>query len=312
MFMSMKIKNIFAPMAMAAVLAMTSCERDPFDDVVSHERAIEAVTLEGDLIQVGPAEIDRANSIASVRVLMEEGTDLSQVKLRVMSSYKSKTNLPEGTVLNFTDNENEESVMVTAESGATREWTIKLVPFVEPVLGTYEIEGLVLYGGTGPEWGGGAVMQLTDKPWVWPDNGGPAAEYDNVLTFTFTGVTESGNTYGTVINDAGADGEYANFIFKDPETDVNNFYRAIPKGEGIWEHDYTNNTIIFRFEDGRSVTARLKGASTIDLGNGLSKTIADEAFEFQLSGTDDWDNIFTDYDKFVKRPRTYWIDVKRQ
>ncbi len=308
----MKMKNIFAPMAMAAILVMTACERDPFEDVVSNERAIEAVTLEGDLIQVGPAEIDRANSTASVRVLMEEGTDLSQVQLRLMSSYKSKTSLAEGAVLNFSDNDNEESVTVTAESGASREWTIRLVPFVEPVLGTYDIEGLVLYGGTGPEWGGGGVLQLTDKPWVWPDEGGPEAEYDNVLTFTFTGVTEDGNTYGTVINDAGPDQQFADFLFVNPETDVNHFYRAIPKGEGIWEHDYSNNTIIFRFEDGHTVTGKLKGASTIDLGNGLSKTIANEAFEFQLSGADDWDNIYSDYDKFVKRPRTYWIDVKRQ
>lgn len=299
-------------LSLVLLTALAACERDPFEDVISHERAIEAVTLEGDLTQVGPAEIDRANSTASVRVLMEEGTDLTQVQMRIMTSYKAKSDLPEGTPLNFTANDNRQTVTVTAESGERRDWTIELIPFVEPVLGTYEVTSLVLYGGTGPEWGGGGVLDFTDKPWAWPDAGGPAAEYDNVLTFTFTGVTEDGKTYGTVVNDAGSDGEYANFLFVNPETDVNHLYRTIPTGTGIWEHDYSNNTIIFRFEDGRSATAKLKGAGTVDLGNGLQKTITDESFEFVVNGADDWDNIYSDYDKFVKRPRIYWIDVKRQ
>ena len=308
----MKSKYTYLYLSLALLTALAACERDPFEDVISHERAIEAVTLEGGLVQVGPAEIDRANSTASVRVLMEEGTDLTQVQMRIMTSYKAKSDLPEGTPLNFTANNNRQTVTVTAESGERRDWTVELIPFVEPVLGTYEVTSLVLYGGTGPEWGGGGVLDFTDKPWAWPDEGGPAAEYDNVLTFTFTGVTEDGKTYGTVVNDAGSDGEYANFLFVNPETDVNHLYRTIPAGTGVWEHDYSNNTIIFRFEDGRSATAKLKGAGTIDLGNGLQKTITDESFEFTVNGADDWDNIYSDYDKFVKRPRIYWIDVERQ
>lgn len=308
------MKRIFKilSLSMALLTLLTACERDPFDDVVSHERAIEAITLQGDLVQVGPAEIDRVNSIAYVNVLMEEGTDLSQVKMRIMPSYKAKTDLAEGTALDFGANDNKQKVTVIAESGDRREWTIELVPFVEPVLGTFAIKALVLYGGTGPEYGGGGVIDFTDKPWVWPNEGGPEAEYDNTLTFTFTGVTEDGKTYGTIVNDAGADGKYANFLFVSPETDVNHLYRTIPAGTGIWEHDYTNNTIIFKFEDGRTATAKLKAASTIDLGNGYQKTITDEAFEFTVSGTDDWDNIYSDYDKFVKRPRFFWIDVQRQ
>ncbi len=308
----MKTRYLFLCLSVAMLTVLTSCERDPFEDVVSHERAIESVTLEGDLIQVGPAEIDRANSMALVRVLMEENTDLSQVKMRVMTSYKAKADLDAGTPFNFTANNNKQTVTVTAESGERREWTVELVPFIEPVLGTYAIQSLVVYGGTGPEYGGGGVLDLTEKPWAWPETGGPAAEYDNILTFTFTGVTDDGKTYGTVVNDAGADGQYANFLFVNPDTDVNHLYRTIPTVNGVWEHDYSNNTIIFRFEDGHTATARLKGAGTIDLGNGLSKTIADEAFEFTLNGSDDWDNIYSDYDKFVKRPRMYWIDVKRQ
>ena len=76
-------------------------------------------------------------------------------------------------------------------------------------------------------------MQLTDKPWCWSETYGPQAECDNVLTFTMTGVTDEGNTSGICINDAGADGKYADFIFlgdgnkENPGVDIDlkKFYR---------------------------------------------------------------------------------------
>src|SRR5690606_25375801 len=184
---------------------------------------------------------------------------------------------------------------------------VEIEPFAETLIGTYDITDLVVYGGTGPEWGGGGVISMASKPWAWPADNGPEAELDNKLTFTLTGVTPSGRTTGTFINDAGIDGLYADFTYVlDPRTDVNHFYRKMPKGEGTWERDYTTGVLIFIFADGQRVNATLLGPTKENLGDGHSKTIANQAFAFNLDGTDDWDKIYSDYDKFVKKPRRYW------
>ena len=308
----MRYLKINSILCMLAALLASSCTQDPYDGIVSHERAVEAVSLGDGFVQVGPAVIDRTTNKASVQVLMEDGIDLSKVKVLIQSSYKSKIAPASGEVINFEGNNNQFTYTVTAESGEKREWTVELVPFTEEILGSYNIQQLVVYGGTGPEYGGGAVMKLTDKPWDWPDTDGPSVEEDNVLTFEFTGVTSDGKTYGTITNNAGTDGLYADYQFiADPATDVNYFYRTIPKGTGTWQHDYVNNKINFVFDDGTTYSSSFIGASTIDLGNGLSKTITDNSFDFTLYGVDDWNKIYSDYDKFVRRPRRFWIDVKK-
>lgn len=311
MKMKFSIRYFLLTIAMASVVS--ACVKDPYDDVISNERSIEAVTLGGDLTQVGPAIVDRDAGTVSVQVLVDENTDLSNVMPLIQASYKATTEPASGEPIDFESNGNQFNYTVTAESGKTREWVIELVPFTESLPGTYKITGLSLYGGTGPEYGGGAVMNLTDKPWVWPESDGPQVELDNTLIFEFVGVTPEGHTYGTVTNTAGDDGLYADFQFMlDPATDVNNFYRKIPKGEGTWERDYTAQTITFKFSNGTTTTGTFIDAQTISLGNGLSKTITENAFDFTLNGTDDWGNIYSDYDKFVKRPRRYWIEVERQ
>lgn len=290
-----------------------SCVKDPYEDVITHERSIEAVSLGEGLVQVGPAVVDRDAGRVSVQVLMEEDTDLSKVVPVVQASYKATTEPGPGEVIDFASHNNAYTYTVIAESGKKREWVIELVPFVESLPGTYKITGQVVYGGTGPEYGGGAVLDLTDKPWIWPASEGPAVELDNTLVFEFTGVTPEGHTYGTVTNSAGDDGLYADYQFVlDPATDVNHFYRKIPKGEGTWLRNYSAGTITLTFPDGSTATGSFKDAQTIDLGNGLSKTIANNALDFTLNGTDDWANIYSDYDKFVKRPRRYWIDLEKQ
>lgn len=310
----MKTKNLLTYFILPALFAavFTGCTKDPYDGVISNERSIEAVTLGSGLTQVGPAVVSQDSSKVYVQVLMEANTDLSKVGPIVQASYRATTSPASGEVVNFAANNNKYTYKVTSESGKTRDWTIVLIPFTETLPGSYKITALSLFGGTGPEYGGAAVLKLTDKPWVWPATGGPAAELDNTLTFAFTGVTPEGHTYGTVTNDAGTDGLYANFQFVPIPTDVNNFYRKIPKGQGKWERDYTAKTITFTFADGSTTTGTFDGPGTLDLGWGKSKTITDNAFDFILNGTDDWGKIYTDYDKFVKRPRRYWIEVKKQ
>jgi hypothetical protein len=310
----MKTKMRIRYFLMATLLVVVSaCVKDPYEDVISNERSIEAVTLGGGLTQVGPAIVDREAGFVSVQVLVDENTNLSSVMPIIQASYRAKTQPASGEVVDFASNDNAFTYTVIAESGKSREWVIELVPFTESLPGTYKITSQVVYGGTGPEYGGGAVMNLTDKPWVWPESGGPAAEFDNTLVFEFSGVTPEGHTFGTVTNSAGADDLYADYQFVlNPATDVNNFYRKIPKGEGTWLRNYTAQTITFTFSNGTTATGTFTGPQTIDLGNGNSKTITGDAFDFILNGTDDWGNIYSDYDKFVKRPRRFWIEVEKQ
>ncbi len=307
-----QMKNIKAFILLsftAAILFVLGCKKDPYKDVTSNERSIEAFSLaEG---QIGPAVIDRVAGLVKVNVLSQDGDQFTGLKPAIQVSYKGKVSPASGEAVNF-DAKNQATYTVTSESGQTRQWIVELVPFTETLLGTFSIKGLVVYGGTGPEYGGGAVLNLSDKP-VWPAAEGPAAELDNKLTFTYTGATADGKTTGNVTNDAGPDGLYANFTFTpNPQTDVNSMYRKIPKGTSTWVRDYAANTVTFTAADGTTSVATFANAGTEDLGNGQSKTITDNAFVFTLNGVDDWDKIYSDYDKFVKRPRKFWIDVKKQ
>jgi hypothetical protein len=314
----MKKINYILLNAAILVLAMSGCKQDPFNDIVSNERAVEAITIGGDFIQVGPAIVDREASKVSVRILVQDGIDFSQVPLNIISSYKSRVQPASGSAVNFIQNGNVVTYTVTAESGLKRDWTVELIPFTEEILGIYDIQDLVVFGGTGPEYNGAEVLKLTDNPDAWPDTDGPAAELDNTLTFEWGGVTPDGKTYGRIINDAGADGLYANYMYvADPATDVNHFYRTIPKGDGTWQHNYSNNTIDFIFDDGTTYTSVFHGPTTIMLGknqenNDYIKVITDNAFDFTLNGTDDWDKIYSYYNRVVERPRRFWIDVKKQ
>ena len=299
-------------MIMAVSLLLAACTKDPYDGVESNERSIEAVTLGGGLVQVGPAAVDRMAGKVSVTVLMTGAVDLSSVVTQIQASYGATISPSPTDPVNFAANNNKTTYTITSEKGETREWTVEIVPFTETILGTWDIQQLVVYGGTGPEYGGGAVLKMTDKPWVWPATNGPAAEEDNTLTFEFTGVTATGRTYGNIINNAGPDGLYADFQFQNPATNVNNFYRTIPQGIGIWERDYGTGLVYFRFPDGKVASGTLASAGVVSLGNGNSKTITDNSFDFTLNGTDDWANIYSDYDKFVKKPRRYFIDIKKQ
>jgi hypothetical protein len=294
-------------------IIFSACKKDPYDGVVSNERSIEAVTLGGGLAQIGPAVVDRLAGTVAVKVLMQSGTDLSSVSAQIQTSYKSDIKPASGEKVNFAANNNKYTYTITSESGKTREWVIELIPFTETLLGTYAIQKQVVYGGTGPEYGGGEVIDFSAKPWLWSATTGPSLELDNRLTFEFEGVAADGKTFGKVTNSAGADGKYANYVFTaTPQTDVNSFYRKIPVGVSKWERDYTANVVKFTSSTGVITTATFRSPGTISLGNNTNKTITDNSFDFTLNGIDDWGNIYSDYDKVVKKPRRFWIDVKKQ
>lgn len=308
-----------------AVMLMQSCVKDMQDDLNeggwSRDRMVLDIKVKN---QVGIAEIEQIDGTygeISLKLNMDVIDDLTKVELDVLQlSYDANASVNVGGTLNFDNPERSASIIITSASGETREYKIYASEFRETVIGTWNINDLVVYGGTGPEYGGGAVLKLQDKSWCWSDEFAPKKECDNIMTFTMDQITDEGNTSGICINNAGADGKYANFVFlgsmnKDNpgvDLDLKKFYRQIPEGESRWTRNYSLGTISFTDKDGKITTGVLENPGTYDLGNDKSITISNNAFSFSLSGTDDWKNIYSDFDKFAKKPRKYYIMVTKQ
>lgn len=312
------MKKIIYALLAVIIITQSGCQKDPLEDIEegnwNNERNILSIKFEN---QVGNAEITRIDNetgIINLAINVDAVPNLSNIVLKEMVlSYGAKATVKEGESVNFENAENSVEITVTSPTGKSRDYKVVASSFRESLIGTYNITNLVLYGGTGPEYGGAAVLALTSKPWIWSTTAGPDKELDNQLVFEMTGITEDGNTYGKVTNTAGADGKYADFIYiGTPQTDVKNFYRQIPTGEGKWSRNYATGTITFTFADGTTRVGTFERAGIENLGNGKTKTIANNAFAFNLNGTDDWSKIYTDYDKFVKKPRRFWIDVTKQ
>ncbi len=318
----MKI-NIFQLIAIGCVAFLSqSCVKDLQDDINdgkwNHERQVLDIKFEN---QVGLATIettDASSGNIDIAINVDAVPDLSNIKLAsIQLSYQAESSLKVGEALNFENGNRTAMITVTAMTGETRQYTIHVSEFKEEIIGKWSVESLTIWGGTGPEYGGGAVMALADKPWCWNEATGPDAECDNTLTFTLEGVTDDGNTYGKCVNDAGDDGKYFDAIYvgNNPETgenvDVSHFYRQIPEGVSSWNRDYSSGTITFTDASGKVTTGSFIGAGTEDLGWGKTYTVTDNALAFNLNGTDDWNNIYQDYDKFVKKARKFWVAIKK-
>jgi len=315
----MKSNIIIISILASVSLLNIGCQKDPLDDVNSgtwnKERNIIDISFDS---QIGDMTRYRDGDSATISFVcnMANLTDLSSVKLTSLElSVGASASVSVGDALNFNNDDHTAKITVTAANGGkTLDWIIKLIPFNEELVGTWKITGQYVYGGTGAIYGGSSLVEMSSKSWCWNTQTGPSAEKDNTLTFKLEGVTEDGNSYGSVVNNAGADGLYANYIYilSDPDVDVNSFYRKIPEGTGNWKRDYSAGTVTFTFEDGTTTTGSFISASTETIYGSITKTVTDHSFKFSLSGVDDWTHIYTDYDRFVSNPSKYWIDISKQ
>ena len=311
------MKTFFKILTLGVLSFQISCQVDPQSDIEdgnwNQDRNVLSIKLKNQIGNANIQRVDDTKGTIELIVNVDESLDLSKIAIEdIVLSYGAKASVTKGSFLDFKNENYSSTLTVTSQTGKDRVYTLIVNPFRESIVGTYQINDLSLFGGTGPEYGGGAILSLTSKPWAWSSSNGPQAELDNSLTFTLDGVTDEGNTYGKVVNDAGKDELYADFKYVlNPETDVNHFYRKIPVGESTWFRDYTLGTITFTAEDGTKSVGSLKENETINVGYGMSKTITDQAFQFELKGTDDWGSIYSDFDKFVKKPRLYWVEVKK-
>lgn len=315
-------KRISCVLFTLCALILQSCVKDMQDDINNggwnHERSVISISFENQIGNATIENIDDKNGEIELSINVGAQPSMASVRLDQLEvSYQAKSSIKVGDVLDLSSGS--ASFTVAATTGETRTYTIKANEFSESLEGTWTINDLTVYGGTGPEYGGGAVMRLADKSWCWSSAYGPTTECDNTLTFKLTGVSAKGNPMGTCVNDAGKDGKYANFVFLaamnkegNEDIDLKKFYRQIPEGESTWERDYSAGTITFTDKNGHQTTGKLLDAGTVSVGNGKSFTVANNAFQFDLKGTDDWTNIYSDYDKFVKRPRVFWVSVTKQ
>lgn len=301
-----------------ALVSLCGCQNDPLEEVNegawNNERNILGVEFNG---QIGDAVITRVGDTATISFTYNTamGEDLSKVALNELEiSYGATASVATGTLLNFDNATHTDSIIVTSAQGKKLVWYVTLNPFTETLLGTWKITGQYVYGGTGPAYGGANVFEMSAITWAWSASTGPAAELDNTLTFTMGGVTEEGNSYGTIVNDPGPNGLFANYMFYSSvgNADVNGFYRKIPTGTGSWVRDYSAGTVTFTFADGTTTTGTFAAAGTETLYGSITKTIVDHAFVYTLTGKDDWTNIYKDYDKFVSNPRKFWVDIAKQ
>lgn len=306
---------------------LQSCVKDIQDDLHdggwNHERSVTSLKLKN---QIGQADIERIDeTTGEITVTLNVGaiSDLSKVEIETLElSYQAISSVGKGGTLDFSNPERKAMLTITSAAGETRDYSVFVNEFRETLVGTWSINNLVVFGGTGPEYGGGRVYPFMDKSWCWYDDNSPAKEYDNTLTFTLDNITDDGNTSGKCINDAGPDGRYADFIFKgssNPETkedvDLKKYYRKIPVGESRWVRNYSLGTITFTDADGHESTAVLENPGTYTLFQNSeytnSITIPNNAFSFQINGVDDWNNIYGDYDVFAKKARKFFVMVTK-
>ena len=307
------------------VLVGVSCKDDPRNteelvDPWIRERTPVSFKLEG---QVGDATIvdnwrnDTEGNI-NITIIPTAVDDIHKVKVKNIGlQYKATASIQTGSTLDLSAGS--ASFVITAENGEKRTYTIKYDEFQEPIVGVYDVDELWLYGGTGPEYGGGAVWKMMEKSWRWNVDGKPTAEEDNVITLVLKGVDEAtGDTYGTCHNDAGPDGMYASFIYDNRDwvkQDLKHFYRCIPEGDGTWEKNSKTGEITFISADGVRKTCTLHTKpGTYTLDSYKSITIESMAFNFPITEgvSDNWDVIWEDDAKYLYHPRNFICKVTKR
>src|SRR5690606_7812727 len=153
------MKRINILIALLLLCCAMGCVKDPWDDVEdgswNNERSVLDIKFEN---QVGTADIVRIDDKTGeiiVTINVDAVPDLSNIVLSSLQlSYGASSNVTVGQALNFENPQNAASFTVTSPTGKSREYTVKVESFQENILGTYKITDLVVYGGTGPEYGG--------------------------------------------------------------------------------------------------------------------------------------------------------------
>ncbi len=196
------------------------------------ERNILSITLEN---QIGPATIVRNDVEQSITAYIDsEGIDLSAVKIvSLVLSFNATSDVGVNGTLNFNNEEHRSSIKVIAESGDEMEWQVRILPYEWFFLGTWNIIEQRMY--SNQEWGSNFNRNVLEEcPGIGP-------EMDNTIEWKLDGF-RNGKPYGTIMNNAGADGLYGTYNIGEVPLD-NRLRHLLPTGESTWEMDLATNEI---------------------------------------------------------------------
>lgn len=308
------------------IVAMLSiaCAKDPWANVENgdwnHERSIIDIKFRG---QAGTPEIeniDESTGKISLQLATNLVEDMSAVEVEYITlSYNAVSSVQSGQTVDFTqDNVN---ITVTSPLGESRVYTLEMKEFSETLIGKYRVKSSFVWGGTGPSYGGATLWDPASKGWCWDSDGyGPSAEYDDYIEFELGEITSEGNTTGICMHYGGEDSKHWNCILAAGSNkegsgplDLHHHYRQIPVGKSKWVRNYSDNTITFTDASGHETVCSMldEGEYSVYTGTSLKVETGHNAFQFALKGTDDWTNIYSDYDKFAKNPHTYYLIVEQ-
>lgn len=236
--------------AFAGLSTLSGCKKDPFEGIVSNERAITDFVLPQG--QIGIAEITRTADVSKVVVYVVSGTDLTKVMPRIETSYHAEVSPASGQATDFSGSNRIHTYNVTSQSGEIRPWTVEIKDYVSDLDGTWSVTNLQFqyFIGEGESWGWNDIKTLAANI---PD---ASKEMDNTLTFVVTGVTADGKLTGTFNHQAGPDGQFANFLYG--TTDYNYKFRRLPLNEGTWLRNFADNTITFNPGTAQTKTVALE------------------------------------------------------
>ena len=252
-----------------AVALLASCKTEPRNteeliDPWLRERTPVNFRLES---QIGAAVISndwRNDAVGSITVsIITGGLDLTKVKVEALdfkfpqSEFCPTASISKGSTLDLSNGS--ASFTVTAFSGETRTYTVTYSQFVDPLEGTYTFTPIGgLLDGSAPQCAfiivGGwddAVVRSTvmDKWWHWGEGYMPTDEDDNTLSFRLEKAdAETGATFGTLVNTAGDDGKYANYMYNN-SIDVNSKYRIFPAGKSRWGKPGDGSIVVYDYDD---------------------------------------------------------------
>ena len=244
---------LLAALSLRALCACTEEPRntEPLVDPWLRERTPVNFRLQS---QIGAATITsdwRNDAEGTIFVTLISGSlDLSRVPVEALdfaypeSEYCPTASVKAGDTIDLSGGS--ARIVVTAYNGETRTYTVTYEPFVDAVEGVYKFvtHCCWLYGGNVAAWGGTHIMSFFDKDWNFPSSN-YKWEDDNTLTLVCTGADpETGDTWGTVRNDAGADGKYASFDSN--WGSLQHFYRCIPEGDGTYSTKASTGEITFK------------------------------------------------------------------
>jgi len=252
-----------------AVALLASCKTEPRNteeliDPWLRERTPVNFRLES---QIGAAVISndwRNDAVGSITVsIITGGLDLTKVKVEALdfkfpqSEFCPTANISKGSTLDLSNGS--ASFTVTAFNGETRTYTVTYSQFVDPLEGTYTFTPIGgLLDGSAPKCAfiivGGwddAVVRSTvmDKWWHWGEGYMPTDEDDNILSFRLEKAdAETGATFGSLVNTAGDDGKYANYMYNN-SIDVNSKYRIFPAGKSRWGKPGDGSIVVYDYDD---------------------------------------------------------------